>query len=133
MVCGRSNRIVREIILLGRSNVGKSTLFRQLIGKKVRVGRKPGITLKPNQLCLDDLLITDLPGFGLMHGVQKQKNEQIKSSIIRYLEGHSDRILLAVHVIDARSFVGLVDRWSMRNEMPIDVEFFHFYMILILM
>ncbi len=126
MVCGRSNRIVREIILLGRSNVGKSTLLRQLIGKKVRVGRKSGITLKPNQFCLDDLLITDLPGFGFMHGIQKQKNEQIKSSIIRYLEEHSDRILLAIQVIDARSFVGLVDRWGMRNEMPIDVEFFHF-------
>ncbi|HIH36626.1 MAG TPA: GTP-binding protein EngB [Methanocellales archaeon] len=126
MVCGRSNRVVREIVFLGRSNVGKSTLLRQMVGKKVRVGRKPGVTLKPNQFFLDDLLITDLPGFGFMHGVQKQKNEQIKSSIIRYLEENSDRILLAVQVIDAGSFVDLVDRWSMRNEIPIDVEFFHF-------
>ena len=117
---------VREIIFLGRSNVGKSTLLRQLIGKKVRVGRKPGVTLKPNQFCFDDLLITDMPGFGFMSGVKKQKCEQIKNFIVRYLEENADRILLAVQVIDAGSFIDLVDRWSIRGEMPIDVEFFHF-------
>ncbi|HPJ84471.1 MAG TPA: 50S ribosome-binding GTPase, partial [Methanothrix sp.] len=36
-----------EIVLIGRSNVGKSTLFRQLTGKKVRVGRRPGVTVGP--------------------------------------------------------------------------------------
>ena len=126
MVCGLNNRTLREIIFLGCSNVGKSTLLRQLIGKKVRVGRKPGVTLKPNQFCLDDLLITDLPGFGFMHGLKKQKSEQIKSFIVRYLEDNSDRILLAIQVIDAGSFIDLVDRWNIRGEMPVDVEFFNF-------
>ena len=126
MVCGLNNRTVREIIFLGRSNVGKSTLLRQLIGKKVRVGRKPGVTLKPNHFYFDDLLITDMPGFGFMHGLKKQKSEQIKSFIVRYLEKNADRILLAVQVIDAGSFIDLVDRWNMRGEMPVDVEFFNF-------
>lgn len=126
MVCGLNNRTVREIVFLGRSNVGKSTLLRQLIGKKVRVGRKPGVTLKPNHFYFDDLLITDLPGFGFMHGLKKQKSEQIKSFIVHYLEDNSDRILLAVQVIDAGSFIDLVDRWNMKGEMPVDVEFFNF-------
>ncbi|MBU2617399.1 MAG: GTP-binding protein EngB, partial [Euryarchaeota archaeon] len=115
-----------EIVFLGRSNVGKSTILRQLIGKKVRVGRKPGVTLKPNQFRFDGLLITDMPGFGFMSGVTKQKCEQIKDFIVRYLEENADRILLAVQVIDAGSFIDVVDRWSMRGETPIDVELFHF-------
>ncbi len=126
MVCGLNNRTLREIIFLGRSNVGKSTLLRQLIGKKVRVGRKPGVTLKPNHFYFDDLLITDMPGFGFMHGLKRQKCEQIKSFIVHYLEDNSDRILLALQVIDAGSFIDLVDRWNIRGEMPVDIEFFNF-------
>ncbi len=126
MVCGPNNKKVREIIFLGRSNVGKSSLLRQLIGKKVRVGRKPGVTLKPNHFYFDNLLITDMPGFGFMQGLKKQKCEQIKDFIVNYLEDNSDRILLAIQVIDAKSFTDLVDRWSMRGEMPVDVEFFNF-------
>lgn len=115
-----------EIVFVGRSNVGKSTLLRQLIGKNVRVGRRPGVTLKPNQFRLDDLLITDMPGFGFMSGTSKQGQERIKDMIVQHLDENADRILVAVQVIDASSFVDIVDRWERRGEIPIDVELFHF-------
>ncbi|MFB6199110.1 MAG: GTPase, partial [Halobacteriaceae archaeon] len=37
-----------EIALAGRSNVGKSTLMRQLTGHDFTIGRKPGVTRQPN-------------------------------------------------------------------------------------
>jgi len=36
------------LVFAGRSNVGKSTLFSSLFGVKVRKGKKPGSTIKPN-------------------------------------------------------------------------------------
>ncbi|KPQ40916.1 MAG: GTP-binding protein [Candidatus Methanoperedens nitroreducens] len=41
---------MKEIIFVGRSNVGKSTLIRALTGKKVPVGKLPGVTRKPLHL-----------------------------------------------------------------------------------
>ena len=52
-----------EIIFVGRSNVGKSSLLRELFGAKVRVGKRPGVTLRPTYIQISDLLITDMPGF----------------------------------------------------------------------
>ena len=55
-----------EIIFVGRSNVGKSSLLRELFGAKVRVGKRPGVTLRPAHIQISDLLITDMPGFGFI-------------------------------------------------------------------
>src|SRR5512145_1157523 len=40
-------KISLEIIFVGRSNVGKSSLLRELFGAKVKVGKRPGVTLRP--------------------------------------------------------------------------------------
>ena len=112
-----------EIVFIGRSNVGKSTLMRDLIGAKVKIGRRPGVTQKPNYYPFDqDLLITDMPGYGYMHGVDRAKQERVKDLIVKYFEDNAGRILCAVQVVDAKSFVEIVDRWDGRGEIPIDVE-----------
>jgi len=59
-----------EIIFVGRSNVGKSSLLRELIGAKVRIGKRPGLTLRPAHVQISDVLVTDMPGFGFMSGVK---------------------------------------------------------------
>ncbi len=115
-----------EIIFVGRSNVGKSTLFSKLFGVKVRKGKRPGTTIKPNFLQHRDLLLTDLPGFGYIAGVNKEFNERVKDFIVHYIEEHQDRIVAAVHVVDGKSFVEVVERWERRNEIPIDVEMYDF-------
>lgn len=113
-----------EVILVGRSNVGKSTLMRELTGKKFDTGRRPGVTLEPNQYdwSEESFAITDMPGFGFMEGVPEERIEEIKDGIVEYVETHRDRILLAIHVVDAKSFVDIVDRWSERGEVPYDVD-----------
>ena len=115
-----------EIVFVGRSNVGKSTLFSQLFGVKVRKGKRPGTTIKPNQLQYRDLLVTDLPGFGYIAGVSREFNERVKDFIVHYIENNSDRIIAAVHVIDGKSFLEVVERWEKRGMLPIDVEMFDF-------
>ncbi|MCK5109352.1 MAG: GTP-binding protein EngB [Methanosarcinales archaeon] len=115
-----------EIIFAGRSNVGKSSLIRRLTGKRVKTGRLAGVTKKPTHIAFKDLLITDLPGYGFLHGVPEVVQERIKNQIIRYIEDNSDRIVCAVQVIDASAFCEIVDRWQSRGEIPVDIEMFDF-------
>jgi GTP-binding protein EngB required for normal cell division len=116
-----------EIIFSGRSNVGKSSIMRELTGKNVKVGKRPGVTLKPTHVRYSDLLLTDLPGFGFMSGVKDRKQDIVKDQIVRYIEKNTDRINVAVLVIDGASFLEIVKRWEERNELPIDIEMFELF------
>jgi GTP-binding protein EngB required for normal cell division len=115
-----------EIVFIGRSNVGKSTLMRQLIGLRVRVGKRPGVTLRPNYYEFGDLLVTDMPGYGYMKGIDYKKQHKIRDLIVKYFEENAPRILCAVQIVDAKSFSEVVDRWDGRGEVPIDIELYKF-------
>ena len=117
-----------EVVLVGRSNVGKSTLMRELTGHQFNTGQKPGVTRSPNHYdwTSDDFVITDLPGFGFMSGVAEDRREQIKTDIVRYVEANADEILVAIHVVDGKSVIDIIDRHSGDDEIPYDVEMFHF-------
>jgi small GTP-binding protein len=115
-----------EIVFIGRSNVGKSTLMKELIGAKVRIGRRPGVTQHPNYYEFCDLLITDMPGYGYMKNVDRKKQDRIRDLIVKYFEDNAHRIVNAVQVIDAKSFTDIVDRWDGRGEVPIDIELYQF-------
>jgi small GTP-binding protein len=121
-----NSRILAEIIFAGRSNVGKSTLFSNLFGVDVRKGRKPGTTIKPNTVNFKGLQITDLPGYGFIQGVSREFSERVKDFIVHYVESNCERILVAVQVIDGRSFIDIVERWESRGEIPIDIEMHEF-------
>jgi len=115
-----------ELVLVGRSNVGKSSVIRQLTGKRVRVGRRPGVTRRIARYRCGKIDIVDMPGFGFMAGVSREVQEQVKTEIVRYLERNRERILLALEVIDARAFSEIVERWERRRRIPVDVEMFSF-------
>ncbi len=94
--------------------------------KVIRKGSRPGTTVKPNCVLYRDLLLTDLPGYGYIHGVSRRVNERVKNFIVHYIEQNSRRILVAVHVIDAKAFSQIVERWESRGEIPVDVEMYEF-------
>ncbi|RQG96395.1 GTP-binding protein EngB [Natrarchaeobius chitinivorans] len=117
-----------EVALVGRSNVGKSTLMRELTGHSFDTGGKPGVTREPNHYDWgpEDFVITDLPGFGFMSGVHEDHREQIKTNIVRYLEEYAEHVLVAILVVDGKSVIDIIDRHSGPDEIPYDVEMFHF-------
>lgn len=117
-----------EIVLVGRSNVGKSTIMRELTGHSVPTGQKPGVTRKPNHFdwSSQSFMFTDLPGFGFMSGVEGEHRETIQTDIVRYIEDNADSILAAVLVVDGKSVIDIIDRHSDRGEIPHDVEMYHF-------
>jgi len=114
------------IVFAGRSNVGKSSTIRVLTGQKVRVGKKPGSTRWEQMIAMDPVTIVDIPGFGFMSGKSKTAIEEVKNHIIESLESWSDRILLAVLIVDISLFRTLFERWSSRGEVPVEVEFYSF-------
>ena len=117
-----------EIVLVGRSNVGKSTIMRELTGHAVPTGKKPGVTRSPNHFdwASQSFMFTDLPGFGFMSGVEGGHQESIQTDIVQYIEANADKILAGVLVVDGKSVIDIIDRHSERGEIPHDVEMFHF-------
>ncbi|MBS3761018.1 MAG: GTP-binding protein EngB, partial [Halodesulfurarchaeum sp.] len=116
----------REVVLVGRSNVGKSTLMRELTGHSFNTGRSPGVTRSPNHYdwASEDFMISDLPGFGFMAGVAEETREQIKTDVVQYLEAYADQILVGVLVLDGKAAVDIIDRHTEAGNLPHDVEFF---------
>jgi len=117
-----------EVVLIGRSNVGKSTLMREITGHTFNTGQRPGVTRSPNHYdwASEDFVITDLPGFGFMKGVPEDVREEIKTDIVRYVEENAAKILVGVIVVDGKSVIDIIDRHSGEGEIPHDVEMFHF-------
>jgi small GTP-binding protein len=117
-----------EIVFVGRSNVGKSTLMREFTGHTFDTGSKPGVTRSPNHYdwASEDFVFTDLPGFGFMEGVDEAVRERIKTDVVRYIEEHAEAILVGVLVVDGKAAVDIIDRHEDRGNVPHDVEMFHF-------
>ena len=116
----------KMIIFAGRSNVGKSTLIFKLTGKKVKRGKKPGVTRKPVEIEWRGKKVIDLPGFGFMSGLPEHVQERIKDEIVHFIEDNADKIELAVLVVDGKASPEIIERWEKRGEIPIDVEFYQF-------
>ena len=117
-----------EVVLVGRSNVGKSTIMRELTGHSVPTGQKPGVTREPNHFDWSgqSFMFTDLPGFGFMSGVEGEHREAIQTDIVHYIEDNAESILAAILVVDGKSVIDIIDRHSDRGEIPHDVEMYHF-------
>ena len=117
-----------EVVLVGRSNVGKSTLMRELTGHDFTTGKKPGVTRQPNHFdwASEDFVFTDLPGFGFMSGVDEERREAIKTDVVRYVEANAPAILAGVLVVDGKSVIDIIDRHDERGNLPHDVEMFSF-------
>ena len=117
-----------EVVLVGRSNVGKSTVMRELTGHDFDTGGTPGVTRQPNHYdwASESFMFTDLPGFGFMSGVEAERREAIKTDVVQYVETNADHLLAGVVVLDGKSAVDIIDRHTERGNVPHDVEMVHF-------
>lgn len=93
----------KEIVLSGRSNVGKSSLINKLINRKslARVSSKPGKTGTINFYAVNEnLKLVDLPGYGYAK-VSAQEKARWSDLVEGYF--NSDRnISLVVQIVDIR-------------------------------
>lgn len=91
-----------EVVLCGRSNVGKSSFINSLFRKKnlAKTSSTPGKTRTLNYyLVQNKFYLVDLPGFGYAKVSKKERDEWNK--LIRdYL--NNDNIMYAIHFIDSR-------------------------------
>ncbi|MCD4812562.1 ribosome biogenesis GTP-binding protein YihA/YsxC [bacterium] len=108
-----------EIVLAGRSNVGKSTLINQLGGQTgkirtragARVSQKPGCTQSINFYAWESgITLVDFPGFGYAK-LPMALRKKIQGLIDSYFAKRQN-IGLLVHLADARLPVQKLD-WQM--------------------
>ena len=89
-----------EFLLLGRSNVGKSSFINTILNRKnyAKVSSKPGKTQTLNfYLVNEDFYLVDAPGYGYA-AVNKQQQKKFGLMIEEYLRNreHLERVFLLI-------------------------------------
>jgi len=92
-----------EIVLLGRSNVGKSSFINTLINRKglARTSSQPGKTQTMNFYQINDTFrFVDMPGYGYAQ-VSKTEREKWGRMIEDYLQNRENMALI-IQLVDSR-------------------------------
>ncbi|QSX08194.1 YihA family ribosome biogenesis GTP-binding protein [Alkalibacter rhizosphaerae] len=92
-----------EFLLLGRSNVGKSSFINTIINRKAlaRTSSQPGKTRTVNFYNVEDQFsFVDMPGYGYAK-VSKSERQQFRKMIQDYIENR-DNLVMVIQLIDFR-------------------------------
>ncbi len=92
-----------EIVLVGKSNVGKSSFVNTMINRKklARTSSEPGKTRQINFYNIDETFyFVDLPGYGYSK-MSKREQEQVGKFIEEYLFNRKE-IALIIFLVDIR-------------------------------
>lgn len=92
-----------QIVLVGKSNVGKSSFINTMINRKklARTSSEPGKTRQLNFYNIDDqFYFVDLPGYGYSK-MSKQEQVKVGEFIEHYLK-HRQEICLIIFLVDIR-------------------------------
>ena len=93
----------KEFLLVGRSNVGKSSFINSIIARKnfARTSSKPGKTQTLNFYLINDLFyLVDVPGYGYAN-VDKQTQKKLGLMIEEYLKNR-DNLCKVFLLVDYR-------------------------------
>ena len=97
------NNGLPEVVLVGKSNVGKSSFINTMINRKklARTSSEPGKTRQLNFYNIDDLFyFVDLPGYGYS---KMSRQEQIKvGEFIEHYLSKRKEICLIIFLVDIR-------------------------------
>jgi len=96
-------RKLPEVILCGRSNVGKSSFINSLFNRKnlAKTSSTPGKTRSINYYLIDDkFYLVDLPGYG--YAKSSKKEREFWGKLIGEYIKISSNIAACFHIIDSR-------------------------------
>lgn len=105
------NNNLPEIVLAGKSNVGKSSFINAMINRKslARTSSSPGKTRQLNFYNMDDIFyFVDLPGYGYSE-MSKKEQAKVSESINLYLKKRKN-INLIILLVDIRHAPGENDK-----------------------
>lgn len=113
-----------EIALVGRSNVGKSSLINALLHSKTlaKTSSTPGKTQRVNFFVVDEkALLVDLPGYG--YSKAPKKDIQSWSQAVDEYLNESTMLRLLLLLIDVRREISAEDRavldWAKAKQIPL--------------
>lgn len=119
-----NGNLLPEIAVIGRSNVGKSSLINHLLKRKglARVSATPGKTQTLNFFTVDEeLALVDLPGYGFAKATDDLR-KQWASAIDHYLNDRPT-LKLVLFLLDSRRTPTEEDcafaKWATHHELPI--------------
>jgi len=100
-----------EVVFVGRSNVGKSSLVNMITGRNVaRVSKEPGRTRALNYFLLDrKVYLVDVPGYGFARA-PKSEQERWRSLMDMYFERRKENVKHLFLLIDSAVGVQKLDR-----------------------
>jgi GTP-binding protein len=117
-----------EIALVGRSNVGKSSLINALVKQNIaRTSAAPGKTRLANFYRVDSLYLVDLPGYGYARGGQISADtfEALTEQYFDRGARPERRIAGVLHLIDARHPAlrpdAVAHEWLLARDVPVAV------------
>ncbi|HEX2580128.1 MAG TPA: ribosome biogenesis GTP-binding protein YihA/YsxC [Rhabdochlamydiaceae bacterium] len=120
----KDRKVLPEIALIGRSNVGKSSLINHLLRRKnlAKVSATPGKTQTINYFNVDNqLIIVDLPGYG--YAARSHEMQLLWSgSIDRYLNKRSSLSLILLLIDSRRNPTGedlATLEWARHHKKPL--------------
>ena len=96
-------RKLPEVILCGRSNVGKSSFINSFLNKHglAKISSTPGKTRSINYYIIDEkFYLVYLPGYG--YAKTSQKEREFWGKLLNSFVSKSGNIVLAIHLIDCR-------------------------------
>lgn len=97
----------KEIVFIGKSNVGKSSLINTLLNYKInKTSKKPGCTKWIGFLELPNINIIDLPGYGYS-SVSKERKSFWDTMLAGYLK--ENRTSLVLVLVDSRRGISKED------------------------
>ena len=119
-----SGNLLSEIAIVGRSNVGKSSLINHLLRHKglARISSKPGKTTTLNFYKIDNsLILVDLPGYGYAARSQDEQVEWSKSIDLYFKERKTLKLILLL--VDSRRELSEEDlqviQWAAYTQKPL--------------
>jgi len=117
----------KEIIFVGRSNVGKSSIMNAIFNKKdlVKTSARPGKTTLVNLFLVENkYLLTDLPWYGFAK-LWKDHKEELDWLISWYIEERKENIKRVIILVDSKLWAQQTDidmyKYLLELEIPVSI------------